>query len=147
VKTIKISDEAHRKLTATLGKLMAQTGKMQTYQDAIVVMLTRSIKLPKEILIEVENFIRENKHLGYITKEDFIKEAVRFKLKLLKGEGEYIEIPKEKCEKLNEVIKSIKGSCHDVAGFINGQIEEILDQYERWIREKANLSFQEENKL
>ena len=35
MKTIKISDGAHKKLTATLGTLMAQTGKMQTYQDAI----------------------------------------------------------------------------------------------------------------
>ena len=39
MKTLKISDEAHRKLTGTVGTLMAQTGKMQTYQDAIEAMV------------------------------------------------------------------------------------------------------------
>ena len=39
MKTLRISDDAHRQLTATLGTLMAQTGKMQTYQDAVEAML------------------------------------------------------------------------------------------------------------
>jgi hypothetical protein len=34
MKTIKIDDEIHRKLTITLGTLMAQTDKPHTYQDA-----------------------------------------------------------------------------------------------------------------
>jgi hypothetical protein len=38
MKTLRISDDAHGKLTATVGTLMAQTGKMQTYQDAIEAM-------------------------------------------------------------------------------------------------------------
>jgi hypothetical protein len=53
MKTPKISDEIHRKLTATVGTLMAQTGKMQTYQDAIEAMLTRSVILPTELLAEI----------------------------------------------------------------------------------------------
>jgi len=71
MKTIKISDDAHRKLTARLGTLMAQTGKMQTYQDAIEAVLTRSVILPTELLAEIENFIETNKHLGYTTREEF----------------------------------------------------------------------------
>jgi hypothetical protein len=43
MKTLRISDEAHRKLTATLGTIMAQTGKMQTYQDAIQAVLESSV--------------------------------------------------------------------------------------------------------
>jgi len=35
---------------------MAQTGKMQTYQDAIEAMLSRSVILPTELLAEIENF-------------------------------------------------------------------------------------------
>jgi hypothetical protein len=31
MKTLRISDEAHGKLTAKLGRLMAQTGKMKAY--------------------------------------------------------------------------------------------------------------------
>jgi hypothetical protein len=54
MKTLKISDEIHRKLTATVGTLMTQTGKMQTYQDAIEAMLTHSVILPTELLAEIE---------------------------------------------------------------------------------------------
>jgi len=47
MKTIRIDDEIHRKLTITLGTLMAQTGKPQTYQDALKAIITQSVKLPK----------------------------------------------------------------------------------------------------
>lgn len=73
------------RLTATLGTLMAETGKMQTYDSTITALLTQSVKLPKETLIEVENFIKENKHLGYVSREEFINEAIRFKLEVLRG--------------------------------------------------------------
>ncbi|MGB9693738.1 MAG: ribbon-helix-helix domain-containing protein [Fervidobacterium sp.] len=98
MKTLRISDETHRRLTAALGMLMAETGRLQTYDSTITALLTRSVKVPKETVMEVENFINENKHRGYVTKEEFIKEAIRFKLETLKGEKEYIEIPKEKYE-------------------------------------------------
>ena len=78
MRTTKITDETHRKLTVTLGTLMAETRRLQTYDSTITALLTRSIKLPKETIIEVEKFINENKHRGYTTKEEFIKEAVRF---------------------------------------------------------------------
>jgi hypothetical protein len=68
MKTLRISDEIHRKLTATVGTLMALTGKMQTYQDAIEAMLTRSVILHTELLAEIEKFIEENKHLSYTTR-------------------------------------------------------------------------------
>jgi len=35
MKTLKISDEAHDRLTSVLGRLMAETRKMKTYSDAI----------------------------------------------------------------------------------------------------------------
>ena len=86
METLRISDEIHRKMTATVGTLMAQTGKMQTYQDAIEAMLTRSVILPRELLAEIENFIETNKHLGYTTREEFIPDAARWRLKFLKEE-------------------------------------------------------------
>jgi len=131
MRTIKITDETHRKLTVTLGMLMAETRRLQTYDSAITALLTRSIKLPKETIMEVEEFINENKHRGYTTKEEFIKEAVRFKLKMLKDEYEYIEIPREKYEKLNEAIKSMKTPYYNAVRFINGQINEILNRYRK----------------
>lgn len=131
MRTIKITDETHRKLTVTLGMLMAETRRLQTCDSTITALLTRSIKLPKETIIEVEKFINENKHRGYTTKEEFIKEAVRFKLKMLKDEYEYIEIPREKYEKLNEAIKSMKTPYYNAVRFINGQINEILNRYRK----------------
>jgi len=131
MKTLRISDETHRKLTATLGMLMAETGRLQTYDSTITALLTRSVKLPKETIMEVEKFINKNKHRGYTTKEEFIKEAVRFKLKMLKDEYEYIEIPREKYEKLNEAIKSMKTPYYNAVRFINGQISEILNRYRK----------------
>jgi hypothetical protein len=80
VRTLRISDEVHRKLTAALGALMAETSKMQTYDDALDVILSKSVILPEQLLIEIEEFINENRDLGYVTKEDFLRDAARQRL-------------------------------------------------------------------
>jgi len=98
MKTLRISDDVHQKLTALLGELTAQTSRLQTYQDAIEAMLNQSVILPPELLREVEEFIEKNKHKGYTRREEFIRQAIRFFLKWESGEYEYIEIPKEKYE-------------------------------------------------
>ncbi len=49
MKTRRISDETHRKLTVIFGTLMVQTSKMQTYQDAINALLNESVMLPPEV--------------------------------------------------------------------------------------------------
>jgi len=138
MKTIRISDQMHRKLTAVLGTLVAQTGKMQTYQDAIAAMLSRSVILPPELLAQVENFIQENKHLGYTTREDFIRDAVRWRLKLLEENCELVEIPRETYEKLNQAVKEMSAPFHSVEDFISRQINEALERYEAWIEEKGS---------
>jgi len=96
MKTLKISDDVHQKLTSMLGELMVQTSKMQTYQDVIEAMLTLSVILPTELLAEIENFIEENKNLGFTTREEFIRDAARWRLKFLREESEYVEIPRGK---------------------------------------------------
>jgi len=80
LKTLKISDEAHAKLTSVVGRLMAETGKMKTYSDAIEAMLSKSVVLSPELLDKIDVFIRENIQSGYATKEEFIQDAVRFRL-------------------------------------------------------------------
>jgi hypothetical protein len=45
LKTLKISDEAHVKLTSVVGKLMAESGKTKTYSDAIEAILSKSVVL------------------------------------------------------------------------------------------------------
>ena len=58
-----------------------------------------------ELIAQVENFIQENKHLGCTTKEEFIRDATRARLKQLAGEYETIEIPKEDYEELEKALK------------------------------------------
>jgi len=136
MKTLRISDEIHRKLTATVGTLMAQTGKMQTYQDAIEAMLNRSVILPTELLAKIEKFIETNKHLGYTTREEFIRDSARWRLKFLKKECEYVEVPKEKYGRLNEAVKMMNMPYYNAQDFIHKQMEHVLEQFDKWLEEK-----------
>jgi Arc/MetJ-type ribon-helix-helix transcriptional regulator len=136
MKTLKISDDVHQKLTALLGELMAQTSKMQTYQDAIEAMLNQSVILPPELLKEIEKFIEENKHLGYTTREEFIRDAARWRLKFLNEDYEYVEIPKEKYERLESAVKDMSTPYHSASDFIQRQVDEALEKYDQWLDEK-----------
>ena len=60
-----------------LGELTAQTRTMQTYADAIEALLNKSVILPVELFEEVEKTIKEHPELGYTTKEEFIRDAIR----------------------------------------------------------------------
>ena len=86
MKTLRISDEAHAKLTAVVGRLMAESGKTKTYSDAVEAMISKSVIFPPDLLKEVESFVKENLELGYATKEDFIQEAIRLRLASFMGE-------------------------------------------------------------
>jgi metal-responsive CopG/Arc/MetJ family transcriptional regulator len=136
VKTVRTSDETHRKLTATLGTLMAQTGKMQTYQDAIVTLLKQSVILPPELLVEVENFIEENKHLSFSTREEFIRDAIRFRLEWHSGKYEYIKMPKEQYERLNEAVREMSMPYRSARELVNAQVNDAIEKYEEWRRTK-----------
>jgi len=136
VKTLRISDDIHQKLTALLGELTAQTSRLQTYQDAIEALLNQSVLLPPELLNEVEKFIEENKQLGYTTKEEFIRDSIRWRLKMLREEIECIEIPREKYEKLNIAVKEMRTPYRNAADFIEDQIDKAIEQYEEYLKEK-----------
>jgi Arc/MetJ-type ribon-helix-helix transcriptional regulator len=136
MKTLRISDDAHQKLTALIGELTAQTMKMQTYTDAIESLLSQSVILPPELLAQVEGFIEKNKHLGYTTRDELIRDAVRWRLRFLKGEYEYLEIPKEEYERLQQAIKDMETPFLSVSDFIDQQIKSLLEKYAEWTKEK-----------
>jgi len=138
MKTLRISDDAHQKLTALLGELTAQTMKMQTYTNAIESLLSQSVIMPPELLAQVESFTEENRHLGYTTREEFIRDAVRWRLRFLKEEYEYIEIPKEEYEKLQQAIKAMSTPFLTVGDFIEQQIKSLLEKYAEWTGEKES---------
>jgi len=136
MKTLRISDDIHQKLTALLGELMAQTSKMQTYQDAIEALLRQSVTLPPELLAQVENFMEQNKHLGYTTREEFMRDAARWRLRFLSDEYEYVEVRKEEFEKLGSAIKEMKLPFLSASDFINQQIKNALEKYSEWEKER-----------
>jgi len=136
MKTLRISDDVHEKLTALLGELMVQTSKMQTYQDAIEAMLSQSVILPPELLIEIENFIEKNKQLGFTTREEFMRDAARWRLRFLSNEYEYVEVRKEKYEKAESIIKEMNMPFLGVTDFLDKQLETLLEKYDAWLQEK-----------
>jgi hypothetical protein len=136
MKTLRISEDAHQRLTALLGELMAQSMKMQTYTDAIESLLSQSVILPPELLVQIESFIGENKNLGFMTREEFIRDAVRWRLHILKEEIEYLEIPKEEYERLQQAIRDMGMPFLSVNDFIDEQIKILLEKYAEWSRQR-----------
>jgi hypothetical protein len=138
MKTLRISDDAHQKLTALLGEITAQTMKMQTYTDAIESLLSQSVILPPELLNETQNFIDENKQLGYTTREEFIRDAIRYRLRFLKDQYEYIEIPTEEYEKLQQAIHDMDTGFLSVDDFIDQQVRNLLEKHQAWTKQKED---------
>jgi predicted CopG family antitoxin len=136
MKTLRISDDAHQRLTALLGELTAQTMKMQTYTDAIESLLSQSVILPPELLSQIENFIEENKHLGFTTREEFIRDAVRWRLRFLSGEYECIEIPRDEYERLQQAIREMETPFLSVSDFIEQQIKALMEKYAEYVRQR-----------
>ena len=132
MKTLRISDHTHQKLTALLGQLTAQKMKMQTYSDTIESLLGQNIIVPPELLAHVEGFIEEKRHLGYTTKEEFFRDAARWRLKSLSEEYEYVEVRKDVYEKLEYAIKEMDLPFLGVSDFIDEQIKSALEKYTEW---------------
>lgn len=138
MKTLRISDDAHQKLTALIGEITAQTMKMQTYTDAIENLLSQSVILPPELLNETQSFIEANKHLGYTTREDFIRDAIRRQLRFQKQQYECIEIPREEYERLQQAVSDMDTSFVSVDDFIDQQIKGLLQKHAAWIKQRED---------
>ena len=136
MKTLRISEDAHQRLTALLGELTAQTMRMQTYTDAIESLLSQSVILPPEFLAQVESFIDENKHLGYTTREEFIRDAVRWRLRILREGYECLEVPKEEYERLQQAMKDMGMAFLSVDDFVEEQMKGLLEKYAEWLRQR-----------
>jgi metal-responsive CopG/Arc/MetJ family transcriptional regulator len=137
MKAIKISDDIHSKLTGLLGELTAETNKMQTYQDAINALLEQSVILPSEVITRVESFIEENKDTGFTNKEDFVRDAIRYRLERLKTYNECIEVSREQYNELDQALKEMGTPFRSPEQFIHSQISEVLFKYDEFKREKG----------
>ena len=136
MKTLRISEDAHQKLTAMLGEITAQTMKMQTYTDAIESLLSTSVSLPPELLNETQNFIETNRQLGYTSREEFIRDAIRKELRSIKEEYICVEVPKDEYEKIQQALNDLGTEFLSVDDFINEQIRNLLQRHQEWTKEK-----------
>jgi metal-responsive CopG/Arc/MetJ family transcriptional regulator len=135
MKTLRISDDAHQKLTAMLGEITAQTMKMQTYTDAIENLLSTSVNLPPQLLNETQTFIETNRNLGYTSREEFIRDAIRTQLRFAKDDNTIIEVPKNEYERLEQAIKDLDTGYLSADDFINHQIHSILEKYDAYLKD------------
>ncbi|MGC8998788.1 MAG: hypothetical protein ACP5JW_05270 [Candidatus Bathyarchaeia archaeon] len=83
---------------------------------------------------------------GCTTKGEFIRQAIRFFPKWEFADYEYIEIPKEKYEKLNKALKDMGIPYYNAAGFIEDQIDKALQQYEKFQEEAEKAGKMEERR-
>jgi Arc/MetJ-type ribon-helix-helix transcriptional regulator len=118
-----------------LGEITAQTMKMQTYTDAIENLLSTSISLPPELLNETQNFIETNRNLGYTSREEFIRDAIRTQLRFSK-EFTYIEIQKEEYERAQQALQDLGTGFLGVDDFINEQIRNLLAKHAEYTKQK-----------
>lgn len=95
-------------------------------------MLNESVMLPPELLTQIQGFIEENKQLGFTTKEELIRDAIRFRPTWLKGEYQFIEVPKEEYDQLEEALKEMNTPYRNAEDFLIGQVREALEKYEEW---------------
>jgi Arc/MetJ-type ribon-helix-helix transcriptional regulator len=121
-----------------LGEITAQTMKMQTYTDAIGNLLSTSVSLPPELLNETQSFIEANRQLGYTSREEFIRNAIRTQLRFIKDQYTYVEVPKEEYKRMQQALKDLGTEFLSVDDFINQQIHNLLQKHQEWARQKED---------
>jgi len=84
MKTLRISENAHRELTRWLGQMMAESGKAKTYSDVIEALVSQAVLLSPELVERIDEFIEGNKKLGYVAREEFLREAANERLRNLR---------------------------------------------------------------
>ncbi len=119
-----------------LGEITAQTMKMQTYTDAIENLLSTSVNLPPELLNETQTFIETNRNLGYTSREEFIRDAIRTQLQFKKDQYTYVEVPKDEYERLQQALQDLGTEFLSVEDFINEQIRSLLAKHQGWVKQK-----------
>jgi hypothetical protein len=136
MKAASVSGDIAAKLASLLEDLKIQSKRMLTYQDVVETMIRQSVVLPEELIGQVRKFVGKNRQLGFANKEEFISNAIRFRLNWLKTKNKILEISGENYEKLNEAIRQMNAPFQDAEDYINSMIIETLRKYE----EKTELS-------
>jgi len=92
---------------------------------------------PKGLWAEFKNFIENYKVLGLAVA--FIMGVyARARLRFLRGQYEYIEIPMEEYEKLQQAIRDMDMGFLSVDDFIDQQVRNLLEKHVAWTKQKED---------
>jgi Arc/MetJ-type ribon-helix-helix transcriptional regulator len=123
-----------------LGEITAQTMKMQTYTDAIENLLSTSVNLPPELLNETQTFIENNRNLGYTSREEFIRDAIRTQLRYKKDQTTLVEIPQEDYDHAQQALEDLGTEFLSVDDFLNQQIRTLLQKHQEYSKQKEDYN-------
>ena len=122
--TLRVSNHVYQQLTRLLGKLIAQSGVMKTFNDVVEDLVSRRVLLPPEMLKHIQKFVIANKQFGYAVKEEFISDAVQRRLRILSGDYKLVKLPKQKYEELESAIREMNMPFRNAVDFIRKQIKQ-----------------------
>jgi Arc/MetJ-type ribon-helix-helix transcriptional regulator len=135
MKTLKVQDEIHEKLTTLVGELTAESGKLQTYADALTKLLETSIVFPEDLVQKINETIRSRRAVGYATVTDFVRDAARRRLDELMDEEFYINvpIPSEEYHLLNRAMEETGAEYRSADDYIRQHIREKTEEYQQYL--------------
>ena len=129
--TSQVSDVVHKN-SRKFVELKTQVGEMQVNQDTIEALLSQIVVLPKDTLTQIGEFIEKNSRLGFASKEDFLKDAARFRMRYLSQEYEHVELLREKYDRGERLIQEAGMPFLGVADYLEQQLDALLKKYEEW---------------
>jgi Arc/MetJ-type ribon-helix-helix transcriptional regulator len=62
---------------------------------------------------------------------------MKMAIKVSQRRIEYVEIPRDKYERLEAAVKEMNTPYHSASDLIHKQIDEVLEKYDKWLEEKA----------
>lgn len=132
MKSIRIEDDIHERLTSLVGELTAESGKMKTYADAIQNLLGTSVVLPKDLVVRIQELISQGKLIGYKNHIDFVRDAIRDRLKQIKEEEFYVNIPipREEYDVLDRILNKTSTPYSDPSDYLRDHVHEIAEKYQ-----------------
>jgi len=131
MKSIRIEDDIHEKLTSLVGELTASSGRMQTYADAIERLLSTSIVLHEDLVKRINDLIKGSRLLGYNNHVEFVRDAVRYYMKDCLEEEFYVKvpIPRKEYDVLGKILEETAAPYTDPSDYLRKHVQEIVEKY------------------
>jgi hypothetical protein len=112
--------------------LVSQASK---FREEITNFLNQTVTLPTELIAQIKDFTGSSKG-DFASKEDFVIDAINFRLEWLKSNKECLEISREDYDALSEALKEMRSEFFSVEEFVQGQIANVLQKYDDYLKSK-----------